>query len=103
VTDADIDTRARIPSRSRGEPGEADRRLRRNADRYRGTGFRLLLAGGLAAAIGGGLIWIASAGSWLLVAGIVIVVVAAVAAIAATALLLAAVVGAWAGRRRPFA
>jgi hypothetical protein len=103
VSDTDIDTRARIPSRTRGEPGEADRRLRRNAERYRGSGLRLVIAGAVAAIFGGVLILIASSGSWLVVAGVVIAVVAGVVAIAGIALLLAALVGAWAGRRRPFA
>jgi hypothetical protein len=103
VADTDVDTRARIPSRTRGEPGEADRRMRRNAERYGATGLRLLLAAVAAGVIGSVLILIASGGSWVLVAGVMIAVVAGVVAIAGIGLLLAAVVGGWAGHRRPFA
>ena len=98
-----VDTRARIPSATRGDPGEADRRLRRNANRYRSSGVWLVVIGVIAAAIGGALAWIGSGGSWLGGVGDMIATVAVVPAVAGLALLLSAVVSAWAGRRRPFA
>ena len=103
MTKTNIDTRARIPSQTRGDPREADRRLRRNAERYTTSGRWLLLVGVVAAAIGGAMALIGSAGSWLVAAGVMIAWVAAVPTCAGIALLLSAVVSAWAGRRRPFA